>query len=167
MTGSRIEVLTYPDDRLTTVCRAVEQSEIESLQPLIEDMFYTMFYMGGVGLAAPQVGANLRLFIIDQAYINGNRRADPWVFINPEIVSESDEQVYRKEGCLSFPGTFMEIQRPQWVTLKALDRHGNEFSMDGAQNDLFSLAMQHELDHLNGVVMLDRADGKKQKGWRK
>jgi len=156
-TGKLLDILTYPDDRLTQECRPVESSEIESIQGLIDDMIYTMYYHGGVGLAAPQVGSNIRVFVIDRKPINGDQVSDPWVFINPEIVWESDDTVERREGCLSFPRVFCDIERPQWVKVKALDRNGEEFEMDASRSNLFSLALQHENDHLNGRLMRELA----------
>jgi len=153
-----LEILEYPDDRLTTVCEPVELGQLPELQGFIDDLIYTMYFSGGVGLASPQVGRLLRIFTIDQRPINGDGGADPWVFVNPKIEILGGKLERRREGCLSFPGVFIWAKRPRWVKVTAHDRHGEEFTMDCTGSDLFSLAVQHENDHLDGVLMSEYAD---------
>lgn len=160
---SKLAVIEYPTPSLAEPCHPVALEKLGELQGFIDDMIYTMFYEEGVGLAAPQVGRNLRLFVIDQRPINGNRRVEPWVFINPQLEPVSDNRVVRPEGCLSFPGLFAEVRRPEWVKVTAFNREGEEFTMDASHNHLFSVALQHENDHLEGTLLSDRAKGKDQR----
>lgn len=163
-----LDILEYPDERLTTVCEPVDLAQLPELQGFIDDLVYTMYFSGGVGLAAPQVGRLLRIFTIDKRPINGDAGADPWVFVNPTIEILGGKKERRREGCLSFPGVFIWASRPKWVKITALDRHGEEFSMDCSGSDLLSLAVQHENDHLDGVLMsryADRRGAKAIKAW--
>lgn len=160
--------MEYPDARLTTPCDPVDLGELDALQGFIDDLIYTMFSSGGVGLAAPQVGRNLRIFTIDQQPVNGRGDVDPWVFVNPEVEVLGDEVRRRKEGCLSFPGVFIHANRPKWVKVSAFDRHGEKFTLDATGADLLSLAVQHENDHLDGILMsryADRRGAKAIKNW--
>lgn len=153
-----LDILEYPDPRLTTVCEPVDPEQLPELQGFIDDLIYTMYFSGGVGLAAPQVGNLVRIFTVDQRPINGDEKADPWVFVNPQIEVLGDDVERRREGCLSFPGVFIYAKRPRWVRVTALDRHGESFTMDATGSDLLSLAVQHENDHLDGKLMSDYAD---------
>ena len=131
--------------------------DFEGLQKLVDDMFETMYDSEGVGLAGPQIGKSLRLVVID---------ADPvadtfpecagrkMVLINPEIEVLDGDAVSRSEGCLSLPGEFRDIERPARVTVKAQDRNGNEFTISG--DGLLARAFCHEIDHLDGILFLDR-----------
>jgi len=112
-------------------------------------MLETMPAVCGVGLAAPQVGISLRLAVI------GLPEEDPIVLVNPEIVKRSGERIV-DEGCLSVPGYRGEIKRSVSVTVKALDRHGKQVRFKGT--DLFAQALEHELDHLNGVLYIDHLE---------
>jgi len=160
MPGKLLTVVEYPTSNLTEPSVPVDLEQLDELQGFIDDMIYTMFYQEGVGLAAPQVGRNLRLFVIDQRPINGNQRVEPWVFINPELEPTNDNRVVRPEGCLSFPGLLANVKRPEWVKVTAFNRKGEEFTMDATYNHLFSVALQHEYDHLEGTLMSDRATGR-------
>jgi len=157
MAATSLEILEYPDPRLTAPCVPVGVAQLETMQGFIDDLIYTMFFSGGVGLAAPQVGNNVRIFTIDQKPINGSQ-GDPWVFVNPKVEVLGEDIERRREGCLSFPGVFIFAKRPKWVRVTALDRHGVEFTMDTTGTDLLSLAVQHENDHLDGVLMSEYAD---------
>lgn len=127
--------------------RAKRVSSLDgSIQKLIDDMLETMPAVYGVGLAAPQVGVSLRLAVI------GLPDEEPVVLINPEIVKRSGERTV-EEGCLSIPGYRGEIRRSVSVTVKARDRRGKEFRVRGAE--LLAQALEHELDHLNGVLYVD------------
>ena len=158
--ASALPILEYPDPVLTHVCEDVEPSHLGAMQPFIDDLIYTMFASGGVGLAAPQVGRNIRMFVIDQKPINGDELADPWVFVNPKIEDLDGGIERRREGCLSFPGVFIYARRRKWVRVTALDRYGEEFTMDCTGSHLLSLCVQHENDHLDGKVMSEHADKK-------
>ena len=120
-----------------------------SVQRLVDDMLDTMPAVYGVCLAAPQIGVSLRLAVI------GLPEEEPLVLINPEVVKRSGERIV-EEGCLSVPGYRGEIKRAIAVTVKALDRHGKEIRLKGT--DLFAQALEHELDHLNGVLYIDHLE---------
>lgn len=131
--------------------RAREVEEITAdLIPLVHGMYATMELEEGVGLAAPQVGVRKRLFTYDLHEGDG-----PNVVINPEIVEMSGEQV-ESEGCLSVPGFRFEIVRANFVTMRGVDLDGNEVILEG--DDLLARMVQHEIDHLDGVLVLDRVD---------
>lgn len=135
------------DDILRKKCKAVEAVD-EKIKQLVEDMLETMYKYNGVGLAAPQVGVLKRIVVIDIDDGNG-----PLVFINPEIIKEKGEQEV-EEGCLSFPNQFAKIIRPSEVTAKALDKDGQEFKVKA--KGLLAQAISHEVDHLNGVLFVDK-----------
>jgi peptide deformylase len=121
---------------------------------LIDDMVETMYVAPGIGLAAPQVGAPLRIFVIDLSL--GHKAADLMVFINPTFV-ERDGMQLEEEGCLSVPGFNATVARPQKAVVRGLDRDGQERIVEG--KDLLARAFQHEMDHLDGLLFLDRVRG--------
>jgi len=145
-----LEILEYPDRRLREVAEPVSEVT-DRIRLLVENMAETMYDAPGVGLAATQVGINQRIFIIDIA--GEDEPSDLKVFINPELFDADGVQVY-KEGCLSFPGATEDIKRAERIKVRALDVHGKpfEFEADG----LMAVALQHENDHLNGVLMIDK-----------
>ena len=134
------------DEVLRKKCRDVDAINDRTLT-LIEDMIDTMYDADGVGLAAPQVGILKRIFVID--VYDG---AGPRVFINPEILETSGCQI-GEEGCLSVPGEQDEVERPNYVKVKALNEKGEEFILEGTE--LLARAICHENDHLNGVLFID------------
>ena len=141
--------------------RAAEVTEFDDeLRRLVEDMYETMYHASGVGLAAPQIGISKRIFVIDvrdeEDEVGGR-----YALINPEIVEVSPETEKAPEGCLSIPGLEEIVERPWRVVLRARDPHGNDVEIDG--DDLLARAMQHELDHLNGVLFLDHLSPLKRK----
>jgi peptide deformylase len=142
-------ILQYPDKRLRVHAAPVTEVTPQVLS-LIEDMKETMYAAPGCGLAAPQIGVGLRLFIVDTA--GEDEPSELKVFINPEIV-EREGKVVWEEGCLSFPGIHEEIERAERVTVRALNERGEkvELSAEG----LLGIAVQHENDHLDGVLMID------------
>jgi peptide deformylase len=142
-------ILHYPDPRLRNVGAKITVVTPE-IRQLIDDMAETMYAAPGVGLAATQIGEALQLFIIDVA--TEDEPSDLRVFINPEIL-EADEPITWTEGCLSFPGVTEEIDRNAKVRVKALDRDGKEFILEA--EGLLAVAVQHENDHLQGVLMID------------
>ena len=135
------------DEVLTKVSKVVKEVTPRTLA-LIEDMLDTMYETGGVGLAAPQIGILRRIAVIDV----GEGKIE---LINPEVVKTSGEQT-GEEGCLSCPGTWGEVTRPMKVTVKAQDRFGNEFKVKG--NELLARALCHEIDHLDGVLFVDKVE---------
>jgi peptide deformylase len=124
------------------------------LQVLIDDMIDTMYAAPGIGLAAPQVGVALRLFVVDVSV--GRRAEDLLVFVNPEFV-ERDGMQLEEEGCLSVPGFTATVARPSRAVLKGLDRHGHEQVIEA--QDLLARAFQHEMDHLEGMLFVNRLRG--------
>ena len=122
---------------------------------LIEDMFDTMYAANGVGLAAPQVGILKQIFVVDVGDEDGNNI--PYVFINPEILEREGVQV-DFEGCLSVPGKSGKVARAEKIKVKAFDRDMNEFEMEA--EGFLARAIQHEYDHLNGIVYVDKVEGR-------
>jgi peptide deformylase len=143
-------ILHYPDPRLREKGARVERITPE-IQRLVDDMAETMYAAPGVGLAATQIGEPQRIFLIDIAA--EDEPSNLHVFINPEILTREGEEC-SPEGCLSFPGITEEIKRAARVTVRALDREGEPFEL--AADGLLAVAIQHENDHLDGVLMIDR-----------
>lgn len=152
-----LPILKYPDPRLREAAKPVEQITPEILK-LIEDMAETMYDAPGCGLAANQIGVAKRIFVIDTAA--EDEPSDLRVFINPELLELDGQQVW-EEGCLSFPGATEEIKRAEHVKVKALDRDGKEFTLEA--DGLLAVAIQHENDHLNGVLMIDKLSALKKR----
>jgi peptide deformylase len=144
-------ILHYPDKRLRIPGERVTDFGPE-LQTLVDDMAETMYAAPGVGLAATQIGVALRVFLIDIA-TGDDEPSDLRVFVNPEIVERAGEVVW-EEGCLSFPGVHEEIDRAERVKVRAQDRHGKPFELEA--DGLLAVAVQHENDHLEGKLMVDR-----------
>jgi peptide deformylase len=142
-------ILQYPDKRLRVQGEPVGEVTTE-LRSLIEDMKETMYAAPGCGLAAPQIGVSLRMFIVDTAA--EDEPSQLRVFINPEIIA-LDGKVVWEEGCLSFPGIHEEIERAETVTVRARDERGEPFEL--VASGLLGVAIQHENDHLDGVLMID------------
>lgn len=147
LTMAVLPILHYPDERLRLVSLPVGKFD-EKLQQLIDDMFETMYAAKGVGLAAPQIGVQLRLSVVDC----GQQGPEPLVFINPEIISASGRETFQ-EGCLSVPGAQESVIRAKTVHVKALDRLGSPFEMK--TDGLLAECLQHEIDHLNGKLFID------------
>lgn len=143
-------ILNYPDPRLREPAKPVAVVD-DSIRALIADMAETMYDAPGVGLAANQIGELVRIFIIDIA--EEDEPSDLKVFINPEITKLEGTQMWQ-EGCLSFPGVSEEIKRAERVKVKALNEHGDAFELEA--DGLLAVAIQHENDHLNGVLMIDK-----------
>ncbi len=152
-----LPIVKYPDPRLKQRALPVEQVNDE-IRRLVDDMAETMYAAPGVGLAANQVGVLLRVFVIDIS--SDDEPSELRVFINPEIVDTTGTQVW-EEGCLSFPGVTEEIRRAERVRVRALDRDGKPFELEA--EGLLAVAIQHETDHLNGVVMLDKLSAVKKR----
>ena len=141
------KIVFLPDPCLRALCIPVEEFNDE-LQQLIDDMFETMYSARGVGLAAPQIGINLRLAVIDVT----PDKSKQFVLINPEILESHGEEIY-DEGCLSVPSAYDTVTRAARVKMKALDRHGKEYVLEA--EGLLCEAIQHEIDHLNGKLFVD------------
>jgi len=143
-----LPILEFPDPRLRTKAVPVKVVD-ERIKRLVDDMFETMYDAPGIGLAASQVDVHERVIVID---ISENRE-EPLVFINPEINVIDPELGSYDEGCLSVPGFFETIHRPQRIEVSALDRHGEPFTR--VLDDLLAICLQHEIDHLEGKLFVD------------
>ncbi len=143
-----LNILEFPDPRLRTVAKPVTVFD-DALRLLIDDMFETMYEAPGIGLAATQVNAHQRLVVIDVS----EEKTQPLVFINPQFTTLTDELEEYQEGCLSVPGFYEVVQRPQRVRVNALDRFGEPFEM--LCEGLLAVCIQHECDHLNGKLFVD------------
>lgn len=147
---SGLEVLTWPDPALATACTEVGEITDE-IRFLAADMMVAMYQAEGRGLAAPQVGRIIRLFVMDAAWKDGPKQ--PVVMVNPEIVDFSLIRVEGEEACLSLPGISATISRPEAITVSWTDLAGNRQSADLAGPE--ARVVQHEIDHLDGKVILD------------
>lgn len=150
-----LPIVTYDDDVLRKKTRPVEENS-ESLQTLIDDMFETMYNSSGVGLAAPQIGELLRIFVMDADAVTDEleeANLGPMVFINPEIVELTGEEVKMEEGCLSIPDVRDDVKRPVNVKVRYLNRHFKE--QESEFSGWISRIIQHEHDHLEGILFLD------------
>lgn len=124
----------------------------QKVKNLVQDMLDTMYSQNGVGLAAPQIGENLRIFVIDVS--TGNEPLNPMVFINPKIIKKSGACLSH-EGCLSFPEAYTDVKRYANVMVKALDTNGRSFVMEAKDGTLLARCIQHEFDHLDGILFVD------------
>jgi peptide deformylase len=146
-----LEILKYPDERLKQISKPVTEFG-PKLHKLLDDMAITMYSANGVGLAAPQVGEFIRLFLIDcGTEEKGDKRL--YEFINPKLSGGQGKITY-EEGCLSVPGVTEEVVRKEQITVVFQDRNGKEQTMQAT--DLLAVALQHENDHLDGILFVDR-----------
>lgn len=152
-----LEILNYPDPRLREVGQPVDEINDE-IRALVESMAETMYVNTGCGLAATQVGIAKRIFVIDIA--GEDEPSALKVFINPEIRQLEGMQKW-EEGCLSFPGATEEIRRAEKVSVRALDEFGKPFEIEA--DGLMAVALQHENDHLDGVLMIDKLNAVKRR----
>lgn len=146
-------ILRLGDSILTAPARPVEAITPE-IKALLDDMIETMYAAPGIGLAAPQIGVSLRIFVVDLSV--GRDPAGLSVMINPEFVAREGMQL-EEEGCLSVPGFTATVARPKRVVVKGLNRHGDEHQLEGT--GLMARALQHEMDHLNSCLFVDRLRG--------
>jgi len=144
-------ILIHPDPRLKKVCAPVADLS-DDLRALADDMLETMYDAPGIGLAAPQIGVLDRLIVLDCVKEEGEAPR-PLVMFNPEVIESSDDTSVYEEGCLSIPEQYAEVTRPAEVTVKWIDRNGNEQQETFA--DLWATCVQHEIDHLNGKLFID------------
>jgi peptide deformylase len=143
-------LIILPDPVLRQLSKPIERVDSD-LQRLADDMLETMYDAPGIGLAAIQIGVPRRMLVIDVA--REGEEKQPLVFINPEIVASSDERSVYEEGCLSIPDYYAEVERPATVSVKYLDRDGKEQTVEA--DSLLATCLQHEIDHLNGVLFID------------
>ena len=147
---SQLPILEFPDPRLRTVAAPVDVAQVATpeFQQLLDDMFETMYAAPGIGLAASQVDVHQRFMVIDVS----EEHDQPLVFINPEITARDGEQVCQ-EGCLSVPGIFADVTRSDTITVNAVGRDGQPFTMEA--DGLLAVCIQHEMDHLLGKLFVD------------
>lgn len=145
------KVLKYGDEFLRQPTKEVHKVS-KKIKDLVRDLLDTMYSQNGVGLAAPQIGEGYRIFVIDVS--SGNEGLHPMVFINPKIIKKSGAFI-SNEGCLSFPEVFADVRRYANVMIKALDGHGKPFVIDAKDATLLVKAIQHEFDHLDGILFID------------
>ncbi|ADK80781.1 peptide deformylase [Sediminispirochaeta smaragdinae] len=149
-----MKILTLGNELLRERTATVAEVD-ESIRRLADDMIVTMHEDDGVGLAAPQIGVLKRLFV---CHVRGDV---PRVFINPEIIGTSQEQVRYEEGCLSIPGIYADVLRPESIQVQAIDENGKAFKL--AAEGLLARVIQHEMDHLKGVLFIDHLEERKRR----
>ncbi|MDE1155427.1 MAG: peptide deformylase [Acidobacteriaceae bacterium] len=142
-------VVKYPEPVLARVAEPVTEFGPE-LEKLVEEMFESMYVAEGIGLAAPQIAIPKQIAVVDISF--KSRPEDKLVLINPEII-EREGKATEEEGCLSLPDIREKVQRPEWVKVRAQNAKGEFFEIEG--DDLLARAMQHEIDHLNGILFID------------
>lgn len=143
-----LPILSYPDPRLRTIAKPVKTVTAE-IKTLISDMIETMYDAQGIGLAATQVDKHIRLIVMDLS----EDKDEPMVFINPKVTPLVVEKQPYEEGCLSVPEVYDKVERPNKVRIEALDQHGKP--IDKEVDGLLAVCIQHEMDHLNGVIFVD------------
>jgi peptide deformylase len=149
-TVETLPILLVPDPILKARARPVGAGEMERVRDLVPLMLATMYRAPGIGLAAPQVGVGLRFAVVD---LMPDDKPTPIALINPEVIARSQEQATREEGCLSLPGQYADVTRPAQVTVRYTDVEGarRQIEADG----LLAACLQHEIDHLDGVLFVD------------
>lgn len=148
---SILKIVEYGNPALREPSKEVSKVS-KKIKTLITDMLETMYHAQGVGLAAPQVGVNLRIFVIDVSDPSGP--INPQVFVNPKIIKKSGA-INSYEGCLSFPKAYTNVRRYKNVMVKALDMNGRPFVIEGKDGELLARCLQHEFDHLDGKLFID------------
>lgn len=143
-----LNILEFPDPRLRTVAKPVVEVD-DALRSVLDDMFETMYAANGIGLAATQVNIHQRIVVMDLS----EEKNEPLVFINPQFEALTEELLPYQEGCLSVPGFYENVERPQRVKITALDRDGQPFEM--IAEGLLAVCIQHECDHLDGKLFVD------------
>ena len=154
-----LEILKYPDKRLRTVAKAVENVNSE-IKKQVKDMFETMYDAPGIGLAATQVNFHQRLIVVDVS----EECNEPICLINPEIIEKNGE-IEWEEGCLSVPNYYESVKRANEIKVSALNELGQSFEIEA--NEMLSVCIQHEMDHLNGILFVDHLSKLKQKRLKK
>lgn len=173
--GETLEIRTYPDPVLTKVAEEVAPEEFnQDLKELCKNMLYTMYQAPGIGLAAPQIGISKRIFVIDVDYEREETSEDseeyslanfnPRVFINPVIKDKNGETSYQ-EGCLSLPGIYEDVKRFEEIVVEYQNTDGEKREISA--KDLLSICIQHENDHLDGIVFIDRLSNLKKSFFKK
>lgn len=146
-----LKIVKYGEESLRQKSKEITKIS-KKIKVLAHDMIDTMYANNGVGLAAPQVGENIRMFVIDVSL--DNEPFNPIVFINPKIIKK-EGATHEKEGCLSFPNAFVDVRRYSYVKVKATDLNGKPFVIEAKDGSLLARAIQHENDHLDGILFID------------
>ena len=154
-----LNILKYPDKRLRTIAKPVVRVD-ETIKQQVKDMFETMYEATGIGLAATQVNFHQRIIVIDIS----DQYNEPICLINPEIIEESGE-IQCEEGCLSVPDYYEIVVRANEIKVKALNQNGESFELEASE--MLSVCIQHEIDHLNGILFVDHLSKLKQKRLKK
>jgi peptide deformylase len=154
-----LNILKYPDKRLRTIAKPVVRVD-ETIKQQVKDMFETMYEATGIGLAATQVNFHQRIIVIDIS----DQYNEPICLINPEIIEESGE-IQCEEGCLSVPDYYEIVVRANDIKVKALNQNGESFELE--TSEMLSVCIQHEIDHLNGILFVDHLSKLKQKRLKK
>ncbi len=152
---TQLDILTLPDKRLKTVAKPVEKFDAE-LKQLIQNMFETMYEAPGIGLAATQVNKHIQLVVIDVS----EEKNEPLCLINPKITKLEGKQ-FHEEGCLSVPGIYAKVKRASSIEVVAQDQNGEKVAFEA--QELLAICIQHEIDHLKGIVFLDHLSPLKRK----
>ena len=154
-----LDILKYPDKRLRTIAKPVVSVD-ETIRQQVKDMFETMYEAPGIGLAATQVNFHQRIIVIDIS----DQCNEPICLINPEVIEKSGE-IQWEEGCLSVPDYYENIIRANGIKVQALNQHGETFELEASE--MLSVCIQHEIDHLNGILFIDHLSKLKQKRLKK
>jgi peptide deformylase len=150
-----LPILCYPDKKLRTIARPVESVD-DAIKTQVKNMFETMYDAPGIGLAATQVDFHQRVIVIDIS----DEQNQPLCLINPEIIKKSGE-IEWEEGCLSVPNYYESVKRANDIKVRALDQNGEQFEMEASE--ILAVCIQHEIDHLNGILFVDYISKLKQK----
>lgn len=151
MDAEKLPILLVPDPHLRRKARLVAPGDADAVRALAPRMLATMYAAPGIGLAAPQIGSDLRLIVVDVA--GKEEPPAPMVLVNPEITAATKEMALREEGCLSLPGQYADVERPARVKVRWLELDGSKREMEA--DGLLGVCLQHEIDHLNGVLFVD------------
>ena len=154
-----LEILKYPDKRLRTIAKPVVTVD-ETIKQQVKDMFETMYEAPGIGLAATQVNFHQRIIVIDVS----DHCNEPICLINPEVIEKSGE-IKWEEGCLSVPDYYENVIRANDIKVQALNQHGETFELEASE--MLSVCIQHEIDHLDGILFVDHLSKLKQKRLKK
>lgn len=147
-----LKLLFVPNPKLSQVAEPVAEVT-DAIRKQLDDLEETMYVEDGVGLAAVQVGIMKRMIIVDQLWFTDQEGRKPLHMVNPEIIEASAEQEKHQQGCVSVPGVVLDVERPSKIKVKFLDYHGKEQTLDA--DGLYATCIHHEIDHLNGVTLLD------------
>ena len=153
-----LDIIVAPDPRLKITAKAVKAVD-DDVRALMDDMLESMHVANGIGLAAPQVGDSRRVIVVDIS--RAEEEPDPIHMANPELLWVSDEEGNHEEGCLSLPEQYAEVERPESIRVRYLDRSGEEQELDAT--GMLATCIQHEMDHLDGILFVDHISSLKRK----